>query len=55
VSETLSQLRPNDVPSMAQVLKNFNPDNTSFFNGLDKGGSPNVLSGTESPQRKHHK
>jgi hypothetical protein len=53
VDETLSQFWPNNVPSMAQVLKNLDPNNACFFDSLNEGGSPNMFGSTETSQRKH--
>jgi hypothetical protein len=40
---------------VAQVLKHLDPDNACFLDGLDEGGSPNMLRSAKASQRKHQK
>jgi len=46
--KALSQLRTNDISSMTQVLEDFDPDYSSFFDGFNERCCPNVLGGAEA-------
>lgn len=39
----LSHVRPDDVPSMAHILKRFNPDHSSPFYSPDKEIKPEIF------------